>query len=279
MQLRQLCYFRAAAELPSFSRAAERLHIAQSALSRQIQALERIVGTRLLERDRTHVALTVAGRNFFRHTCELLASFDDAIEDTRMIAKGAKGELVVCTDWRIDSRLLSSTIMRFRHEHPGTEVRLHCSSHCEQLALLQSGDAQVGFVSRELIGRRSSLCFLPVGRVHVNAFVPKTHRLAARRHLRLAELADETWVHTAGSQACEFRRFLLQQCRLSGFTSSVECVAGSVDELFEMVARGYGIAAAPDHVQPPLDVAVVSIQTDCRAVEYGAVWRSGQTFV
>lgn len=90
MELRQLRYFRAVAELLSFSRAAEQLHVAQSALSRQIQALESTVGARLLERDRAHVALTVAGKSFYRHTCALLAGLDGAIGDAREIGFGCE---------------------------------------------------------------------------------------------------------------------------------------------------------------------------------------------
>jgi hypothetical protein len=89
MELRQLRYFKGVAELLNFSRAAEQLRVAQSALSRQIQALEHEVGTTLLHRDRSHVALTDAGKAFYASTCKLLLHLDIAVTEAQQIARGA----------------------------------------------------------------------------------------------------------------------------------------------------------------------------------------------
>src|SRR5262245_56550118 len=108
MELRQLRYFKAVAELLSFSRAAEQLHVAQSALSRQIQALEHDLDAKLFDRDRSRVTLTDAGKAFLAHTSKLLLHIDVAVTEVRQIARGSAGEIVICADWRSDAQLLST---------------------------------------------------------------------------------------------------------------------------------------------------------------------------
>lgn len=189
---------------------------------------------------------------------------------------GARGELVVCTDWRVDPEFLSAISQQLRREHPEIGVTVRHANPREQIVLLRTGDAQVGFVSREMIGSRSDLGFFRVDSPPVNALVAATHRFAHRRSVRLAELADERWVDCAGMEAREFRRFVLQQCRVCGYTPAVGPVAGSLEELFAIVADGGGISAAPDHVRPPAGLTVVGIPTDCPSGECGAVWNAGQ---
>jgi DNA-binding transcriptional LysR family regulator len=87
MEMRHLRYFQAVATALSFSRAAERLHVAQPALSRQIADLERELGVRLLDRDRHKVSLTPAGQSFLRECGALLSHAAEAADKARRIAR------------------------------------------------------------------------------------------------------------------------------------------------------------------------------------------------
>lgn len=274
MELRQLRYFKAVAELLNFSRAAEQLHIAQSAVSRQIQSLEHSLGTKLLDRDHSSVVLTDAGKAFYAHVAKLLLQLDVAVTDVQQIARGASGELVVCADWRSDAQLVSTAVEAFRARHPRVEISLREAGYKDQIALLRSGQAHVGFIAREFIGRKSEFAFLSIGPVHVNVYLPPKHRLARHKVVRLAELADETWIDVSEKEAGGFRAFFIQQCRLSGYTPRIGRTASSIDALFGHVASGYGITVAPDHLRPRPGVSLACVRTDCQPIEFGAVFRT-----
>jgi DNA-binding transcriptional LysR family regulator len=274
MELRQLRYFKGVAELLNFSRAAEQLRVAQSALSRQIQALEHEVGATLLNRDRSHVALTDAGRAFYASTCKLLLHVDVAVTEARQIARGATGELVVGTDWRVDAKFVSAAIEEFRRQHERVEIMVRDAGFKEQIAMLRKGEAHVGFIAREFIGKPGELQFFPIQRVFINAIVPVGHPFAQRKQVRLADLAREKWVDLTEKEAAGFRAYFVQQCRIRGFVPRWARAAGTLDGLFGHVASGYGITASPDHVRPRAGLPLCLVRTDCPPVEFGAVWRA-----
>jgi DNA-binding transcriptional LysR family regulator len=275
MELRHLRYFKAVAELLNFSRAAEQLHVAQSALSRQIQALEHDVQAKLLDRNRSSVSLTDAGKAFYAHTCKLLLQLDVAVTDARQIARGSTGELVVCTDWRLDAHIVSAAVEEFRRKHLRVEITLHPSVPKETVAMIRTGQAHLGFIAREFIGTKSELQFLSIQHVYINAILPARHPFAKRSMVRLADLAKEAWLDTIEKDATPFRAYFIQQCRLSGFKPRIVKTASSLDALFGYVASGYGITATPDHIRPLPGLALRCIRTDCPPIEFGAVWRSG----
>ena len=274
MELRQLRYFRGVAELLNFSRAAEQLRVAQSALSRQIQALEHEVGTKLLNRDRSHVSLTDAGKAFYLSTCKLLLQVDIAVTEAQQIARGATGELVICTDWRVDAQFVSAAVEEFRRKHARVEIAVRDAGYKEQIAMLRSGESHVGFIAREYIGKQGDFQFLPIQRVYINAIVALGHAFAARKAVRLSELAKERWVDLSEKEAAGFRGYFIQQCRLSGFAPRFAKTASTLDGLYGHVASGYGITASPDHVRPRSGLPLSLIRTDCTPVEFGAVWRA-----
>lgn len=91
MEFRQLRYYKAVVEVLSFSAAARQLDVAQSAISRQIKALERALGVRLLDRSRSHVRLTPAGAAFYHDARHLLQSADVAVRHAREVARENRG--------------------------------------------------------------------------------------------------------------------------------------------------------------------------------------------
>src|ERR1700678_3952497 len=99
MELRHLRYFLAVAAELNFSRAAERLRVAQPALSRQIHDLEEQLGFKLFERSTTMVRLTEAGRFFQQQTEKLLVQIDIAVTGAQRIANGTKGDFRIGTGW------------------------------------------------------------------------------------------------------------------------------------------------------------------------------------
>ncbi len=275
MELRHLRYFEAVAGLLNFTRAAERLHVAQPALSRQIRSIEEELGVKLFERDHAHVRLTDAGRTFYPHVRRLLAQVDSAVAAVQEVKAGVGGEFVVCTDWRLGGDLVSATLAQFHEAHPRATITLLDLGFRAQVEALRAGQAQVGFVARDLLGLRAEFESLPVLRSPLVAVLPATHRFARRRRLRLAELAAETWTVISEQQAAGYRSFLVQLCRLSGFHPRLGPEAAKLEGLLGRVAGGLGIGLLPAHVVPPRTPLLRCVATDCRPVELCAVWNRG----
>jgi DNA-binding transcriptional LysR family regulator len=192
MELRHLRYFVAVAEELNFRKAAERLRVAQPALSRQIQDLEADVGARLLARNTSRVRLTDAGAAFLVECRSILSHSQHAIAVARDAAKGLRGRIHVGYLAPLLTGFIPPTLSAFGSRYPNVDLTMLELSNSEQLAALDSGAIQVGF------GVRESATPLPkafdsslVGRTPFRAVVGKRHRLAAMRKVSLVELARE----------------------------------------------------------------------------------------
>lgn len=279
MELRHLRYFHGVAELLNFSRAAERLHVAQPALSRQIRDLEDELGVRLFDRNRVRVQLTDAGRTFLSHTTKVLAQVDVAVGAVRDTARGDAGQLVICSDWRLSIGLIPETIAKFRARYPRVEVVLTDLPMHRQLAALRAQRAHIGFLPAEEIASRGDLDSLPILQAEMLAVVGASHPLARRRTVGMADLREETWVRLNGDHADGYRTYVSQVCRLAGFAPVFgPQEAGSLEALFTMVGTGFGIALLPDFLRAAKHPLIRFVHTDCNPIELCAVWpRAGES--
>jgi DNA-binding transcriptional LysR family regulator len=281
MELRHLRYFHAVAELLNFSRAAERLHVAQPALSRQIRDLEQELGVRLFDRNRVRVQLTDAGRTFRSHAAKVLAQVDVAVGAVRATARGAGGQLVICSDWRLSIGLIPETIAAFRARYPQVEVSLTDLPMHRQLAALRAHRAHIGFLPVEEIASRGDLDALPILQAEMLAVVGAAHPLAHRRSVAIAELRNEPWVRLTGDHADGYRTYVSQICRLAGCAPVFgPQQASSLEALFTMVGTGFGIALLPDFLRASRHPLIRFLHTDCNPIELCAVWpRAGDSLL
>jgi DNA-binding transcriptional LysR family regulator len=211
----------AVAEHLHFRRAAEGLHIAQPALSRQIQALERQLGTRLFERDRRNVALTRSGRQLLEDAVPLLAAGDAA---RRRAQRAARGPHRLVVGFRTGI-LTTPAVRAFSAEHPDVAVEVQRLEWDDQEDAILSGRVDVAFVRRPLGGRALSLT--PLYAEPRLVALPAGHPLAAEATLSTEDLAGEPHL-----------RYL-------------QTVAGSVplrsiEEKLERVAAGHGVILLPE---------------------------------
>lgn len=272
MELRHLRYFQAVAELLNFSRAAERVRVAQPALSRQIRALEEEIGVRLLDRNRVRVSLTDAGRTFYAHTCKILAQVDIATAAAAEAVAGVSGELIICNDWRLSNALVLGAIAEFRAQFPRVEVTLRELHIHEQLTALRTRQAHLGFVIGGELPAHGELTSLSLLTSEILVLVGANHRLATQTHVRIADLADETWVMLEAQEAPGFREFVTQVCRLSGFTPNFAKPTHTTEGLLAHVAMGYGICLFPEFLSTGDHPLVRHLRSDCLPIELRAVW-------
>lgn len=272
MELRHLRYFKSVAETLNFSRAAERLRVAQPALSRQIRALEEELGTPLFERARG-VLLTDAGRVYYTHICKILAQVDIATASARQAAGGGGGgELIICNDWRVAGQFVPANVAEFHRRFPQAEITLRDLRFHDQLAALRARHAHVGFVMRALLTRARELESMLVLRTRIMAVLPARHPRAGRNGLQLADLAGESWVAIDEKEAPGYAAFLTQLCRLSGFTPRIGQTAATPEGLIGRVAAGYGVALTLESNAPHHNQLVRVRALDVDPLEFCAVW-------
>ena len=255
MELRQLRYFVTLAEELHFGRAAEREHIVQSALSQQVQRLERELGVRLVDRSTHHVSLTAAGAVFLVEARQILAHADRAAAVARR-AVGASAPLRVgIIDSSYDS--MPQILHEVQARYPQLIIHQVEVGVPEQYQQLVDGRLDVGIGRAALAPPQvSSLLFRqdPLG-----VLVPSGHRFAGLEGVPVADLAEEPLLLAEEAQAPEFNQFTVEMCRAAGFTPAV--YGGTVESIraaADLVAQGRCLYCVP---------------SSCIAALPGTIWR------
>lgn len=249
MDLRQLRYFVAVAEELHFSRAAARLHLAQSALSAQVRSLEQEVGAELFTRTSRRVALTPVGEALLVDARRLLADADAALGHARLLARSKQRRLIVGCLGPATAELLAPGIVEFAARHPDVSVDVLAFDFAELLPCLRDGRADVAFAygphSRDEL---TGLAVVPLAEEPRIVALAESHPLARRDTLAPADLADEVFVTRAGVSEV-WRDFWLLADQLGGRRPRL-CPrqAASRDEWLYLIASGHGLDTAPQFV-------------------------------
>ena len=236
--LDRLRYFVAVAEELHFGRAAERLFIAQPALSQQIRKLEEQLGVTLFERDRRHVALTPAGVALLPEARGAVEQTDRALAVGRRFRSGVIGRLDIGYTPGAVGALMSQIVRAFQDAQPDIELELHHSSFSDVSAGLRAGEVDAAFIRLPLSVpdlRYRTLVSEP--RV---AALPPGHTLAGRPELGIAELLDEPWIAIAANDQT-WREFWLATEHRGGRPARIGAEAATPDEAFEAVLAGRGV--------------------------------------
>ena len=255
MELRQLRYFVTLAEELHFGRAAAREHIVQSALSQQVQRLERELGVRLLERSTHHVGLTAAGVVFLAEARQILAQVDRAAAVVRSAAGAAAALRVGIIDSSYDS--MPQILHEVQARYPGLVIHQVEVGVPEQYQQLIEGRLDVGIGRAALAPPQvASLLFRqdPLG-----VLVPRDHRFAGLDAIPVTVLAEEPLLLAEEVRAPEFNQFTVEMCRAAGFTPAV--YAGTVESIraaADLVAQGRCLYCVP---------------SSCIAALPGTIWR------
>jgi len=273
IDLRAMRAFQAVAEALHFRRAAERLNVAQPALSRTIRMLEENIGTALLTRTTRNVELTEAGRVFLDDVRSVLAGAERAVERARRAAEGRIGRLTVAyMDFAINGPL-PAIMRRFRKSSPEIEVNLIHLWTARQREALIGGEIDLGF----LIGKFSApdIESLLVRREGLVAVLPEHHALTKRKKISLKDLRDEPFVMGSREFWGPYRDQIDVLCQGAGFTPNVVQEAYNSDGIFGLVAAGLGVTLYTEsarHLRPR--GAVVRPLSPSTRIDTFAAWRT-----
>lgn len=240
MELRHLRYFIAVAEELHFGRAANRLHIESSPLSRAIKDLEGELGVRLFERDTRKTIITTAGTLFLEEARHVLATLELACTRVHAVARGISGTLRIGYSDGLAQPRLAALIAQFRQDEPNIDVRIVEMSFAEQAKQLRAGLLDLGLALTEVVG--DGLVAEPLWRDPVVVVLPAKHPFIRRRTVALADLAEQPLIlchPDCGSgghgQIDNILRSVIRQPRVA------DCAASPAARI-TLVASGYGIA-------------------------------------
>jgi len=277
----QLRSFLVVIEEGSLHLAAKRLNLSQSALSRQMQALEYELGGKLLERSSTGVRPTVGGRALTAKVRTLLGSYDSAMLEVRRLVRGQSEEIRIGYLASVFEEYLEPALKQLRKIHPQAKVKLLDLFPGEQIGALRNGEIDVGLTleTGALLGRDFYTRKLVAGRSVV--FLPRRHPLASRKELRLAELKNETFLMGPDDHIPGVRRQLLRICRRCGkFKPRLINVTAAEDSssILALVAKENAVALGPVFLSrwKAPDVAVIPITDTGATWNLNLVWQRGQ---
>lgn len=245
MNLDLLRSFFAICEFGSLSKAAEQLHVSQSTLTRQVQALETEIGGKLFERGHGGVALTAAGHALLEGMQPVVARADVVISQARKVARGQSASLRIGYLMSAASEYLNPALAALRRSHPETKVRLVDLSPGDQITALRRGELDVvvlgninAAIAREFFVRR--IATLPVV-----VALPETHALAVQDDIALADLRREVFVGANPADIPAFNPWLIQLCRRARFRPKIVENANGLTQTLSLLVAENAVTLLP----------------------------------
>jgi DNA-binding transcriptional LysR family regulator len=280
MELRHLRYFVAIGEEENYRRAAHRLHVAQTALSTQIQDLEAELGFKLFDRLPRGVKLSAAGKLFLEDARRILREVNEAAARAARVARGRSGTLRVGftenASWR---GVVPESLRRFRERQPDAELQLTPATSLEQLDAIRSRRVDAGFVFNMSKGD-VELDHLPVAMQHVELAAPKGHALTKLKKIRLRDLVDAPFVWFPRREAPAFYDRMIHECFRGGLKSP-RIVQEGLNEatILSLVSHGMGVGWVNGTARwrCPEGVVISSVVDLDMPLPLALVWRRDNT--
>ena len=271
MELRQLEYFVAVAAEANFTRAAERVHVAQPAVSAQIQRLERELGQPLLDRSRRVVRLTAAGEAVLPYARAALGAVADmhiAVDEVTQMVRGAVTIGTVSSHSIDIPRLLAD----FHADHPNVEITLGTDSSDNLIEGLRTGQLDMAIVSVGPDETPDGLEVEVVTDEAIQAVVSPSDALAKRTKIRLTDLRDRTLIALPVGAGIRYQ--FDSACARAGVTPRIAFEASTPLALADLAERGLGVAIVPASVPRSRDgLHAVAIVPEIRG-RLVLAWRS-----
>jgi len=280
MELRHLEAFVAVAVELHFTRAADRLQIAQSPLSQRIRTLEAELGVQLFERTNRRVALTDAGATFLGEARATLTAAEGA---RRAAIRARDGETGLLRLGYVASAAFFALPALLRDLHaqvPDVRVALHRLDSAAQVEALAADRIDAGIARQPPVGD-ARIGVVELAPEALLAALPSSHPLADEESLPLASLAAEPWILSQGSaRSSDLERWIRQACARAGFTPHLAHQAPDLPSVIGLVAGGLGVSLLPlgiARLRVPGAIAVPLRADDRPALPSSFIWHSDRT--
>lgn len=243
MELRQLQYFVKVARKQHVTQAAEELHVAQSAVSRQIHQLEEELGLNLFIQKGRNLQLTPVGKIFLTRVEGILLDLQRAVTELHEFLDPELGEIRLGFPHSLGVHLIPTVVAKFRKEHPHVKFRFKQGMYNSLIRDVIDGEIDLAFISP-----------CPEKHDHVTgelllteelyAILPPNHQLADCSSIRLEQLKDESFV--LFSEGYSLRPIVWNACLKAGFTPSIGFEGEETDTIRGLVAAGMGVSLLPE---------------------------------
>jgi DNA-binding transcriptional LysR family regulator len=280
MELRHLRYFIAVADELNFSRAAERLQMAQPPLSQQIQALEAELGVQLFDRKKRPLQITPAGHAFLAEARTTLATLEQAVHQAQRIHQGEIGYLTIGFTSSIANGVLPNILRIFRQQYPEIKLILREANSAEQVQRLRDRQADIVFVyQNSSLLEANDLVVMPLSQEALVVALPQRHPLTHRSIVSITDLATEEFIMPLYQVMSGLSDQIYSLCTKAGFVPKVSQEAVYTITILGLVAGEMGISLLPSSVQNLLRTGVTyrPIQEPTMTNQLSAVWRSDDT--
>lgn len=251
MELRQLQYALQIAAERNFSRAAEKLHIAQPSLSQQLSKLEKEIGVLLFQRNTSSVELTHAGEAFMEKAQKIMDEVELLRQEMSDISQLRGGKVVVGSMPITGSHLLPYVLPTFKLSFPNIEITLLEDSSMNLEKLTALGKTDLSLLSLPLV--EPSLAYEIIGEELIDLAVPTNHPLALRATannmpvpVQLEELKGEPFIILKKGQG--FRKMTIELCQQAGFEPHVVFESNNMETIQSLVAAGMGVTLVPRYI-------------------------------
>ena len=277
VELRHLRYFIAVAEELNFSRAADRLHMAQPPLSAAIRQLERELGVDLFVRTTREVRLTDAGRAFLEGARRTLADAERAAEDAKRAGAGELGRLRIAFSWSTRFDTLPALGRAFRASHPDVELLAQEMWNARMPPAFRVGSIDVAVSLCPEIAAELELA--PIRKERLVALLPESHPLAREQAIPLSALADEEFIVFPRDIAPRLHDAFMAIYRRAGFEPRLRNESFHTGWDLGVLAEIPAAAMAPRTVaaELPDGIVAVALSEPTDSLETCVVWRSYDT--
>jgi DNA-binding transcriptional LysR family regulator len=280
MELRHLRYFVAVGEEQHYGRAAQKLRVAQPALSRQIQDLEQEAGFKLFERLPRGVKLSAAGKLFLEDARRILQQVNEATARAARVARGQAGTLRIgFTENASWHGVVPDSLRRFRERHPDAELQLHPAGSVDQIEDIRSGRVDAGFVFM-LSKDDRELAQIQVAMQHVELAAPKGHPVSKIKKLRLRDLVGVPFVWFPRREAPAFYDRMMHECYRGGLKSpQIVQEAANEATILSLVSHGMGVGWVNGTARwrCPKQVVILSVADLNMPLPMALAWRNDNT--
>lgn len=272
-EIDQILAFLAVAEELSFRRAAERLAVDQSALSRRIKDLETRLGFQLFFRTTHAVRLTDAGRSFYDSNSRIVESLSGAIHAAGRIARGAKGSLRIAYMTFAAVELLPNAVRDYSRLYPDVSLLLSYERTQQQRLSLAHGEIDIGLMLGPF--DHSEFQTLEVASEHLVVVMPATHPMAAKPAVTVREIASEPLVLGTDDQWDYYREVVGEVLAAKGFRPIIAYEAPSLTGMLGLVRAGLGVTLVPEVMSRSCPAGLITrrIEDAERLISTVAAWR------
>ncbi len=274
MELRHLRYFIAVAEELHFSKAAERLHIAQPPLSQQIQQLEAELGVKLFHRKtKRQIQLTEAGQVFLQEAYQLLVQLETAVTLTQRIGRGQTGQLRIGFTSLVIYDLLPLILRQFREQFLEVELVLLELTTSQQEQALKDSRIHVGFAHPPL--EDDTLSYQCIHRQTLVVALSSTHPLAQTEHISVRSLLSEHLIMFPRYLAPGLYDRIMSIFQQENFKPNITQEAIQMQTIIGLVSAGMGVAITPSSLQNLQRSGVVyrPILAEVPVIETAIIWQ------